>query len=159
MGTHNHRLRLGEAVYLEIIAIDPGAPRPSRPRWFGLDDTEAVRRHWQDGERLRAWVARTSDIDAVLAAHGDLLGAKMPIGRQAQFSILPAGRLPLGGVLPCVIDRAGQKPPSAAMPDLGARLRGLVLEHPAPLEVEALYEKLGIRNAPRLQQAPRARYV
>lgn len=25
MGTHNHRLRLGESVYLEMIAIDPGA--------------------------------------------------------------------------------------------------------------------------------------
>src|SRR5262249_12568508 len=80
MGTHNRRLRLGETIYLEIIAVDPDAPRPSRPRWFGLDDTAAVRCRWQNGERLRAWVASTADIDAVLAAHGDLLGGKMRIG-------------------------------------------------------------------------------
>jgi hypothetical protein len=159
MGTHNHRLRLGETVYLEIIAIDPDAPRPSRPRWFGLDDTDAVRRHWQNGERLRAWVARTCDIDAVLAAHGHLLGGKMRIGRQSQFSVLPDGGLPRGGVLPSVIDRAGHSAPSTAMPDLGARLREFVLEHPSPGEVRALYGDLRIRNAPRVQEAPRVRFV
>jgi hypothetical protein len=159
MGTHNHRLRLGETVYLEIIAVDPDAPRPSRPRWFGLDDTDAVRRHWQNGERLRAWVATTCDIDAVLRAHGHLLGGKMRIGRQSQFSVLPDGGLPLAGVLPSVIDRAGQSPPSIAMPELGARLREFVLEHPSPGEVTALYGDLRIRNAPRVQEGPRVRFV
>jgi hypothetical protein len=159
MGTHNHRLRLGATVYLEIIAVDPNAPRPSRPRWFGLDDIAAVRRHWQNGERLRAWVAMTSDIDAVLAVHGDLLGGKVRIGKQLQFSVLPDGRLPRGGVAPSVIDRAGQSPPSVKMPDLGARLRELVVEHPTPAEVTALYGELGIANAPRVQEGPRLRYV
>lgn len=28
MGTHNHLLRLGDDVYLEVIAIDPAAPPP-----------------------------------------------------------------------------------------------------------------------------------
>jgi hypothetical protein len=158
MGTHNHRLRLGEALYLEVIAVDPSAPRPSRPRWFGLDDAEAVRRHWQDGERLRAWVARASDIDAVLAAHGHLLGGKMRIGRLAQFSVLPDGRLPDGGALPCVIDRAGQTSPSATMLDLGAHLREFVLEHPSPGDVTALYDELGIQDPPHVQQGPRVRY-
>jgi len=159
MGTHNHRLRLGETVYLEIIAVDPDARRPSGPRWFTLDDTAAVRRHWQNGERLRAWVASTDDIDAVLAAHGDLLGGKMRIGGQLQFSVLADGRQPRGGVAPCVIDRAGQSPPSAKMPDLGARLRDIVIEHPSPAEVTALYGELGIASAPRVQEGPRFRYV
>ena len=37
MGTHNRLLSLGENFYLELIAIDPQAPPPDRPRWFGLD--------------------------------------------------------------------------------------------------------------------------
>ena len=37
MGTHNFLLRLGDAMFLEVIAPNPAAPAPSRPRWFGLD--------------------------------------------------------------------------------------------------------------------------
>ena len=37
MGTHNALLGLG-AIYLEVIAADPDAPAPGRPRWFNLDE-------------------------------------------------------------------------------------------------------------------------
>jgi hypothetical protein len=57
MGTHNALLRLAEDVYLEVIAIDPDAPAPSRPRWFGLDRVGP-----NDPPRLAAWVARTNDL-------------------------------------------------------------------------------------------------
>src|SRR6185295_3299699 len=103
MGTHNRRLRLGDAIYLEVIAVDPGAPAPSGPRWFGLGDLTTVRAHCRSGERLRGWVAHTDDIDAVVAAHGDLLGGKISIGRNSQFSLLPDGALPFNGMLPSVI--------------------------------------------------------
>src|SRR5262245_22737988 len=36
MGTHNHLLRLGDDVFLEVIAVDPDGPRPAHRRWFGL---------------------------------------------------------------------------------------------------------------------------
>ena len=158
MGTHNRRLRLG-TIYLEVIAVDPGAPAPSRPRWFGLDDLTMVRAHWMNGERLRGWVAHTDDIDAVLAAHGQLLGRKIAIGRHSHFSLRPDGALPLNGVLPSVIDRAGQASPVATMTERGAKLRDFVLEHPAPADVTALYDRLGIRNPPRVQEGPSLRYV
>jgi len=61
MGTHNLLLRLGADVFLEVIAVDPEAERPRRRRWFGLDDLEAVQAAWDEGRRLRARVARTSD--------------------------------------------------------------------------------------------------
>ena len=67
MGTHDRRLRLSERTDLEVIAVDPGAPRPRDPRWLGLDRAEMVGSDWVDGMRLRAWVARTDRIDAVLA--------------------------------------------------------------------------------------------
>ena len=37
MGTHNLVMQLGEERYLEVIAIDPDAEPPERPRWFDLD--------------------------------------------------------------------------------------------------------------------------
>ena len=36
-GTHNHLLGLGDALYLEAIAVDPDAPAPAYARWFDLD--------------------------------------------------------------------------------------------------------------------------
>src|SRR3954464_627628 len=63
MGTHNVLLRLGERVYLEVIAVDAGAPPPGRPRWFRLDEPDAVRL-----PRLATWAARTRDIRAAAAA-------------------------------------------------------------------------------------------
>ena len=36
MGTHNHVMRLGDGIYLEIISPNPKV-HPKRPRRFGLD--------------------------------------------------------------------------------------------------------------------------
>lgn len=161
MATHNHLLRLGDDCYLEIIAVDPDAPAPAGPRWFGLGDAVAVRTHWERGERLRGWVARTDDMDAVLAAHGDLFGGWTRVsrgGEESRFSLLPGGELPMGGALPSVIDRAGRPSPAPAMPDLGARLRDVVLEHPSPEGIEALYARIGIERPPRVKAGPALRY-
>ena len=32
MGTHNHLMRLGDGIFLEIIAINPEIDPPNRPR-------------------------------------------------------------------------------------------------------------------------------
>ena len=66
MGTHNALLRLGDDVYLEVIAVDPGAPPPERPRWFELDRPGRP--------RLAGWVARTDDIARVHGRLGNALG-------------------------------------------------------------------------------------
>ena len=155
MGTHNHLLRLGESVYMEIIAINPAAPRPPRPRWFGLDDQDAVRAAWDSGFRLRGWVARTTDIDSVLSKHERLLGKKTRLSRGGShyFFSLPAdGSLPLGGLAPSVIDRKGLPPPVASMADVGAELRALIVEHPIPDDVADLYGKLEIDSPPEVRK-------
>jgi hypothetical protein len=67
MGTHNLVLRLDDAagreLYLELLAIDPSAALPGRPRWFDLDRPE-VQAALSGGPRLLAWVARSDDLDA-----------------------------------------------------------------------------------------------
>lgn len=160
MGTHNHLLRLGDSVYLEIIAVDPAAPRPARPRWFGLDDQIAVRAAWDRGLRLRGWVARTEDIDAVLPEHEDVLGRKIELSGSTPFffAVPDDGSLPLGGVAPSVIDRRGRPPTMAAMADRDARLQSLIIEHPDPEQVGALYRRLRIDAPPEIRQAGHFRY-
>lgn len=158
MGTHNRRVRLGADCYLEVIAVDPEGSPPPGPRWFGLDRTDEVRSAWSEGSGLRGWVARTDDIDAVLARHGHLLGTKRWLEGSFHFAVPENGQLPMGGVLPSVIDLAGRPPTAHGLVDQGVRLTDLVLEHPDPREVQALYEELGIEKAPRVVHGERVLY-
>jgi Glyoxalase-like domain len=76
MGTHNCFVKLGAKVYLEVIAVNPNAPRPQRPRWFALDELGA-----NELPRLATWVARTDDIEAAAAASPLPLGKVEPMTR------------------------------------------------------------------------------
>ncbi|MGZ3285364.1 MAG: VOC family protein [Xanthobacteraceae bacterium] len=73
MGTHNHLMRLGDGVFLEVIAPD-FTVTPQRRRWFALDDP-AMRRSLEGSPRLVTWVVRTADLRQALAqvpgAQGD----------------------------------------------------------------------------------------
>ncbi|CAB3649666.1 MAG: VOC family protein [Achromobacter pulmonis] len=71
MGTHNRVLGLADGAYLEVIAIDPDAPAPDRPRWFGLDQP-AMRARLAEGPFLAHWAARVEapdDLSALSARH------------------------------------------------------------------------------------------
>ena len=161
MGTHNHVLRLGEAVYLEIVALDPEGHAPGFARWFGLDDQASVRAAWDEGFRLRGWVARTEEFDAVLAGREAWLGRKVELTAGSAsffFSIAPDGSLPRGGAAPSIIDRKGRPPPVAGMADLGARLRSFTLEHPEPGAIADMHRELGVDHPPSVLPGPRVRY-
>lgn len=161
MGTHNHRLRLGNAVYLEIVALDPDGTAPGRARWFGLDNQEKIKSDWSEGRRLRGWVANTDAIDSVIATHGTIFGDKVPLPMDAPsfaFSIPKDGSLPLDGAVPSMIDHRRDPTSMAAIPDLGARLRSLTLEHPDPAAIETLYRDLAIVDPPAIVEGPKLRY-
>jgi Glyoxalase-like domain len=161
MGTHNHRLRLGNSVYLEIVALDPKGAKPGRPRWFGLDNQEKVRVDWEGGSRLRGWVASTEDVDSVVSAYGAIFGDKIllpPADPTFAFSIPEDGSLPLDGAAPSIIDHRGDSSYVATIPDLGARLRSLALEHPDPITIGALYRNLAIDQPPKVVQGSKVRY-
>lgn len=161
MGTHNHRLQLGASVYLEIVALDPKGTAPGRPRWFGLDDQRQVRADWEEGRRLRGWVANAEALEAVAAAQEAIFGevvALPPEDPSFAFTIPRDGALPLDGAAPSIIDHRGDASYIATIPDLGARLVSFTLEHPDPEGIGALYRSLAIDHAPVVVQGPRLRY-
>ena len=142
MGTHNLLLRLGESAFLEVIAPDPAAPHPGRPRWFGLDQVDAP--------RLAAWVARTDDLRAcppdVLAECGAV--ETMTRGVREWLITIPGdGRLPLGGALPMLLEwQVPRAPAGAGLPGSGCALAALGLRHPEPARVEALLARAGFED-------------
>ena len=112
MGTHNLLLRLGPDNYLEVIAVDPAAPPPGRPRWFGLDDLAP-----DTAPRLAAWVARADDLDAAVAASPEPLGPVEPMTRgdlSWRLTIPPDGSVPLGGARPLLIRWAARTRPTGS---------------------------------------------
>ena len=141
MGTHNRLLRLGDFVYLEVIAPDPAASGVERRRWFDLDAITP----WTP-PRLAAWIARTGDIRAARAAFVEDLGTVEPMSRGALswlITIPPDGTLPLGGAAPALIEWQTAPHPASRLPDAGCALVGLEIHHPDPARVEAVLASLG----------------
>jgi hypothetical protein len=161
MGTHNHRLQLGNSVYLEIVAVDPEGVHPRRARWFGLDDQNRVRADWERGRRLRGWVANTEVIDSVLTTHAAIFGNKVflpAIDPSFAFTIPDDGSLPLDGAAPSIIDHRGDSSYIATIPDHGARLSFLMLEHPEPTRVQELFRELAVDRPPKVILGSELRY-
>lgn len=161
MGTHNHLLQLGDMTYLEIVALDPAGESPGRPRWFGLDDQAKVRADWEEGRRLRGWVARTDALGEVIAGGEAVFGEMVPLpveNSAFDFAIPPDGSLPLDGAAPSLIDRRGRARSMATIADLDARLVSFSLEHPDPDAIAALYGQLGIDRPPAILRGPKLRY-
>lgn len=161
MGTHNHRLQLGNSVYLEIVALDPDGISLDRPRWFDLDNQETVRSDWDRGRRFRGWVASTIDIDSEIAKHMGIFGDKVPLpfsDPAFDFSIPIDGSLPLDGAVPSIIDHRSDPTSMADIPDLGARLQSFTLEHPEPAGIAALHGDLAIDRPPKIVPGPKILY-
>ena len=144
MGTHNRLLRLGERAYLEVIAVNPAAPPPGRPRWFGMDDAEAMR-----VPRLATWVARCDDVRAAVAAASLPLGTVEPMSRGALewlISVRRDGSLLLGGVAPAVIQWPEGVHPAGGLKDSGCSLVALEAFHPRPEELRGLLRSIGFAD-------------
>lgn len=136
MGTHNLLLSLASRrfpkAYLELIAIDPEAPAPARPRWFDLDDASLQAAIAEP--RLVHWVARSDDIEAAATAlraagrdPGVIVAAERmtPRGMLRWRITLPhEGRRPMGGAVPLLI-QWGDVHPTDSLPRSGVSLEAL----------------------------------
>jgi len=140
MGTHNRLLKLGESCYLEVIAADPTAPHPNRPRWFELDAPGLLQ------PCLRAWVANTDGIEAACAASPLPLGRIEPMCRgelEWLISIPANGGLVMQGVAPQLIQWPADRHPAATLADSGCRLVGLTGFHPQAKQIEHCLASIG----------------
>lgn len=128
MGTHNCLLRLSSSAYLEVLAPDPAALAPARPRWFDLD-----RRGPDAPPALSAWAARTNDIVASAALASEPLGTVEPMCRGVldwAITIPADGTVPVDGVGPALIEWRTGTHPAAHLPDRGLALLALEILHP-----------------------------
>ncbi|HNX31992.1 MAG TPA: VOC family protein [Holophaga sp.] len=144
MGTHNALLRLGDAQYLEVIAVDPDAPAPARPRWFGLDEAGA-----QATPHLAGWVARTGDLRKASSAVAHALGTPETMSRGDlawQITIPADGSLPFEGVGPMLIEWTTPAHPAERLPPLGCSLLRIEAFHPRAAELDGLLRLLGFRD-------------
>lgn len=135
-GTHNRVLSLGPDNYLEVIAVDPDAAPPARPRWFELD-TSAMRERLAAGPALIHWVVRVGSVDDI----ADPL--EMSRGDNRWVVGVPRdGRMPLGGLAPSrILWRT--PPPSTRLSDKGIRLESLVVATREPELVRNLIRDVG----------------
>jgi hypothetical protein len=145
-GTHNRVLRLGDACYLEVIAINPDAPKPPRPRWFELD-TEGMREKLEGRPRLITWAVRTDQIEELARRCPRPLGEITPMRRgdlQWRLTLTEDGHLPGAGLVPFLIQWSTPPHPAERMDDQGRSLESLEGFHPRPETVLPAIEALGM---------------
>ncbi len=150
MGTRNRLLSLGPA-YLEVIAVDPEAPAPARPRWFGLDDHSG-------GARLAHWVARPADMTRALAEAPLGMGELTEMSRGGldwQITIPPSGTPPFDGIVPALISWRGAGA-AERLADRGLTLQRLCLSHPRMGDIRAAWPRLAETPGLALDVGPQA---
>lgn len=126
MGTHNRLLSLGPECYLEVIAPDPDAAAPDRPRWFGLDTVPPA-------PRLAHWVAACDDLRATLGEAPLGMGEVLDLERgdlRWSMAVPRDGRLPGDGVMPALLEWTGGTGAAETLPASGCSLQTLALRHP-----------------------------
>jgi Glyoxalase-like domain len=155
MGTHNRLLRLGARVYLEVIAIDPDAPAPGRPRWFDLDQP-AMQARLAQAPALVAWAVRTDNIAEAVTKVPEL-GQVLAASRGAlawRITVPEDGTLQFGGMLPTVL-QWGDAHPTDTMGASGCELIELALSHPMSAGLMPLYRALRIAGPVNLKAGPK----
>lgn len=150
-GTANHLASLGDC-YLEIIGPDPAQPDPSEPRSFGIDEL--------DGPRLVTFAIRPTGDETFESVVGVInqsgfstgplraMSRTRPDGVELSWQLSRSipdkdGNLPMGGLIPFVIDW-GSTPNPATSATPGLTLERMRVAGPDTTGILDLYERLGL---------------
>ena len=145
MGTHNLFVRLGDSVFLEIIACNPNAEKPKRPRWFALDNLNS-----DSLAKLRTWVVRTENIKNTVEKSSEYLGDIEPMSRGDTtwlITIPKDGSIPLAGGAPPLIEWHVDGHPAIKMTDFGLSLTKLLITHPEPEKLSRVLDSIILKGA------------
>lgn len=154
MGTHNRVLRVGDGVFLELLAIDPAGTSPRRPRWFGMDDARQARK-LTERPRPVGWVLSTSDVAASHAASRVDLGEILAMSRGArswQITVPKSGITAFDGCFPSLIQWSEGPLPANGMSFLGPTLECVIVHHPQSDDLRAALDELGAEHLAEVKQ-------
>lgn len=154
LGTHNALARLGERVFLEVIAPAPALPPGALARQLASLASPA----------LLMWAARTDDAHRV-AARAIAAGLKAtvvpghrarPGGEVARWTNVFVAGHGLGTLVPFFIQWEGDYHPAQDAPP-GLGLRSFVIETPEPAGLRALLDSLDVEATVRKGRRDRLR--
>ena len=145
MGTHNRLLKLGESIYLEIIAINPDSPNPDRHRWFSMDKLQPDMK-----PKLITWVVRTNNIHSAAGKaklqHGRI--ESMQRGNYNWLITIPDdGEMPLQGIAPTIIQWKGTQHPTQNLAKSDFSLIRIEGFHPNANEINDSLANIGFNGA------------
>jgi len=128
MGTHNCLLKLGNSIYLEVIAINRDVPQSGRAHWFGLDEFISNTK-----PRLLTWVVRTNNIEDAKKKSIISLGEIENMNRgklEWLITVMPDGSMPMLGIAPTLIQWKSDKHPAGSLSESGCSLVRIEGYHP-----------------------------
>ena len=144
MGTHNNLLKLQSNIYLEVIATNPNANKPSRQRWFSLDET-GIKEKIKKSPRLLCWVVEVDDIEDTAKKCGYNPGETLLLSRDEltwKVTVPSNGKLVENGVLPVLIQWPSNQHPSKKLNNSKVLINKISLFHPEPYKIKSIVSNL-----------------
>ena len=144
MGTHNKLLKLQSDIYLEVIANNPNVDKPSRRRWFSLDEAR-TKEKIKHSPRVLCWVLEVDSIENTVKKCGYKPGEILQISRGEltwKITVPSNGGLADHGVLPTLIEWPNDQHPSKKLTNSKISLTKLSLFHPEPNKIKNIISNL-----------------
>ena len=144
MGTHNNILKLQSDIYLEVIANNPNVDKPSRQRWFSLDEVR-TKEKIKNYPRTLCWVIEVDNIENTVKKCGYNPGEILQISRGEltwKITVPSNGALVNNGVLPALIEWPNDRHPSKKLTNSKVSINKLSLFHPEPYKIKNIISNL-----------------
>ena len=144
MGTHNKLLKLQSNIYLEVISNNPNVNKPSRQRWFSLDEAK-TKEKIKSSPRALCWVLEVDNIEETVKKCGYNPGEILQLSRDAltwKVTVPSNGKLVENGVLPALIEWPNGHHPSKKLTNSQVTINKLTLFHQEPYKIKDIISNL-----------------